>query len=246
MVYKDNPAGRLHVVLSKLTQVERSAPLPAAWASVFEVHQTESIELTRRIVTVMELAVVATREVRAVATDEGDAVLTQWIDPVTTSMGSATYATATATMTDRLTESVLFSLAAASRELHRLAPEGLLDGASQEAALEVVAELLETLRHDPDLDPATREILLRQAAALQLALNIAWVSGPVAVREALFGAMGVAKAVFTDKPDMEKTESGRSLWDKLQRIADLTSIADGSTAVALVATDLIPKLLGGG
>jgi len=234
MVYLDNSAGRLHDVLTRLGAQKNQQNLRQAWIAVLEPDPETPAVLLRSISQVLVLAATAEADIRAlgdVAEDDADLLL-GWVPGVGAGLGQAHLLEQTPNaVSQQVGLTHLQSLAFAARELHRWDPRPPLPESKRDEAARLLADLLETLHAADDLDPAARAMLIRHAAELQYALNLAWVVGTEGVEDALAGAVGTARFVMWKDPET----GGKSSFKRfVETMSDLTTIlVVGQTSLAI-------------
>ena len=245
MVYLDNSAGRLHRVLARLVPRAGNAALSRSWAVALGDEELRGRDLQRQIMAVVDLADQARYDTLDCVDDgEENAPLLRWMEPVMKVQAIAFQDTRTDAVTQYLAPDVMLSLETAAWELHRRRPDPKIDSTQGQAARDAIAEVIAALRDDDQLDQETRDLLIRQAAALQHALELAWLTGPNPVKDALAGVVGgLAMATMKSADATAKPPVLSKVAGVIEVVANLLTIAQGSAAMIAVAPQ-IAGLLG--
>jgi hypothetical protein len=167
-------------------------------------------------------------------------LLLAWVPAVSSAMGSAHLLDQGVDVVNGHVGPTHFqSLEIAARDLHRHAPRPQISEAKRDEALELVAGLLATLQGSDDLDPASRAMLIRHAAALQYALNLAWVTGPEGVEDALAGAMGAAHIVLWASPESGTKTTFKKFVEAMTALSTMLVIAQSGLAIGTSLAGLL-------
>lgn len=144
MWHLDNPAGRLHALLSDLRERNPISPLGSAWAIVFRIHERDTAELLRRLALALALpsrAVAALRTIDPTMADHE--MLSRWYTPVSQMLtASVQLEQPLSEILGLLSEVTMFSLEACNDTLHRYLPENTVP----DAELAGIDPLLKELR----------------------------------------------------------------------------------------------------
>jgi hypothetical protein len=124
----DNPAGRLHALLSDLRHRNPISPLGSAWSIVFQVSERDTAEMLRRLAQVLALpnrAIAALRTTDQTLVDHE--MLSRWYTPVTQMLTASVQLDQPLTqILGLLSEVTMFSLEACNDTLHRHLPESTI------------------------------------------------------------------------------------------------------------------------
>lgn len=248
MVHFDNSAGRLWRVLTAVRSQVPDIALQTSWTRALDAGDVSEVELQRRILAVVELAEQARADVLAILDeDEENSPLLRWVTPVSTVQSKAFVRGSTAAVKQTLTPDVMLSLEMAARELHRTRPEPALDEGQGKAARDAIAAVVSALRDDEELDQETRELLIRQAAALQHALELAWLTGPDAVNDAFVGLIGSLALATVQAVDKDPKPAVLSkVAGGIEVVANILTIAQGTAVMIGGVASQVAGLLGAG
>lgn len=239
MIYLDNRAGRLHDVLTQMAAQGGAGALRTAWTNVLKPDPNTPALLMESIAQVMRLALDAEADVRGLEDEDGEMLLA-WVPAVSAAMSQAHLLDASvASVNGQVGPTHFQSLEFAARELHRRAPRPQMGEAQRDEALELVAALLATLQGSDDLDPASRAMLIRHAAALQYALNLAWVTGPEGVEDALAGALGAARIVLWASPEYGAKTTFKKFLEAMTTLSTMFVLAQTGLAIGTSVAGLL-------
>ena len=239
MIYLDNRAGRLNDVLTQMAGQGGAGTLRTAWTNVLKPDPNTPALLMESIAEVMRLALDAEADVRGLEDEDGDLLLA-WVPAVSTAMTNAHLLdTGVASVSGQVGPTDFQSLEFAARELHRRAPRPPMAEAKRDEALELVAALLTTLQNSDDLDPASRATFIRHTAALQFALNLAWVTGPEGVEDALAGALGAARIVLWTSPASGAKTTFKKFVDAMTTLSTMLVVAQTGLSIGTSVAGLL-------
>jgi hypothetical protein len=239
MIYLDNRAGRLHDVLTQMAAQAGAGNLRIAWTNVLKPDPNTPALLMECIAQVMRLALDAEADVRGLEDEDGEMLLA-WVPAVTSAMGQAHLLdTNVASVNGPVGPTGFQALEYAARELHRRAPRPQMAETKRDEALELVAALLATLQDSDELDPASRAMLIRHAAALQYALNLAWVTGPEGVDDALAGAWGAASIVLWTNPENGTKTTFNKFVEAMKTLSAMLLLAQTGLAIGTSVAGLL-------
>ena len=244
-LYVDNPAGRLHRLITGFNDLSNSSPprgsLPAwqTWAEVLGVETEDNSEILRCLGLVLALPGEIDAELARVSDADYDPDLVlgwQKIVPVLSrSMFSSEQSNPVAAQFD---ETSLMSLASCSWTLHRYQRQRLVDQTDLEHIRGLISELAAELRDAPDIDPGLHEFLLVRCEEMSRALRDVLIRGPVALEDALDQAWGAAnrRADVTARAD-----TAPGAWAKFTEVLRTTALVLGvmTSAVALPGEALL-------
>ena len=212
--YTDNAAGRLHNVLAAVKGITGSVHLGTAWSSALGIPQEERGRLLEGIARVVLLAGEARSDILG-AHSEIEELCLRWVGPVDTALQRAHLLEQGVTeVTKYFGPDHLQSLEIASHQVHMYRPGKPVSEIDKERALELVTQLLEVLNSSSDLDEATKSLLIRHAAAIQLALNLLDVVGAQGLEDAVAGAIGagISEGIPLPPADRRRAQSRGPWW----------------------------------
>jgi hypothetical protein len=235
-VYPDNPAGRLHQLLTAFRMNESQYPSAVAWAGAVGLPDSSNAsELARRLALVLQLPSEIESELAMLDEDDYDRDLVmRWQGNVVRGLGSI--------FTDRPSNQVagdfddvsLSSLESCSWVLHRHRPQRSVAESDLDRIKELISELTAELRNSPGINPELCQFLLLHCNAMSRALGDLAIRGPAALEDALHQAWGAANL----RVDLSvRSDTAPTAWAKFKEILGTTALALGilTTAVGLPA-----------
>lgn len=223
----DNPAGRLHQLLTVMKAAPQNQQLRIAWQAALGNMAEDTPTMLEAIAAAQRLPAAA-RDALLAVPDERHELHLRWWEPVRGAMGIAhQLETATSAFTSHYNEAHLQSLETCADILERRGTSPRLDRDGLTEALALVGEVLDLLRLDSELSPDTRDVLVRHAAVLQLALQMADVTGAEGVRDAAAAALGIVMVVYREHPTEIRHPIIARFWKMAERAAVLIALSDG-------------------
>ncbi len=224
----DNPAGQLHHLLTVMKTAPQNHQLRGAWQAALG-NLTEDTPTMLEAIAAAQRLPAAARDTLLAVPDERHELHLRWWEPVKGAMSIAhQLETATSAFTSHYNDAHLQSLETCADILERRGMSPRLDHDGLTEALALVGEVLDLLRLDSDLEPDTRQVLVRHAAALQLALQMADVTGAEGVRDAAAAALGTVMVVYREHPADIKHPIIARFWRMAERAAVLITLSDGA------------------
>lgn len=215
MAYHDNPAGRLHDLLIRLSQQEQGNSLVSGWATVLGVVEEDVVI---RLGRVAEL--VRQTQVEADRTDEEVVVQTvqryraDWARPIFPS-DQAFNKPLAHVLPD---PAALEALGMVSVHLHSTTPEGVMpDDAEIEKLRAQVREVVDGVRAAEDIPDDLKHMIILRLQDVEDALEHLDVGGPSSVRHATEAVLG-SLALMTRGTNLIRSEA-------LQKVCAVVAIA---------------------
>lgn len=238
MVSQETVAGRLHGVLTDLSQV-RNASLAEAWARVLGADVTDRPAILRGIGVVATMPEAVEQSVLALP-DATHELLLRWKPAVHAAMSVAHRLDSSANdMVANYNDATLLALEMVDDQVLRAHPHTHLEQDTIDRALERTSELLDALE-GLDASAEVRSMLVRHALRLQEALRMYRLTGAQGVEDALADAAAVLAVT-------QKRAGGHPAWQAFAGVvgfvADALQIV---SAVALLGPDIeqFVRLLG--
>lgn len=237
-VHRDNPAGRLHWILTTMRRVPSNQPLHQTLGDILSpnnpsvAHVMESIAKLAALPDQVRLEV-GTLPESGVNKDR----LLDWGDSVNAAIGTLRGGlhSATSGFTTHYNDGDLKSLAFCSDELRRHKPETQLEEDRLEDIRVKLAELQQILTDSSDLDPGLADLLRSHIRAMGQALDEAqlWGAGPfrAAVAETLGDMLLSPLLIARAKSDAPST------WIKISAILTAVSAALSFGTAAIQAIE---------
>lgn len=232
----DNPAARLHVVLSRLRAQPKSNPLHTSWDRVFGLADDAPWHETYACLS--QVAILPAQTVARLKShpDVNEAPhFMDWHEPVLAVMSQTSLANSTEHASQHLTDAVLTSLSFAGwvlgRDGRRLPSEEQLD------ELVVALNEFEQQVMAGDLLPDLRLYLLEHIQQMRVAVRLVQVKGGDGLREAAERGMGGAV--------LWAYEQGRTplvdrLWEVAIKIATVAQLATTGVAISAAGFPALP------
>lgn len=211
-VYSDNPAGRLHELITLFRRNASTSTIPQAWAAALGIRDLNSPDLLRRLAHVFRLPAEIQAELDQVDEDEFDSDLAlRWQATIPQGLGPALFTgQQSAQLVPKFDDASLSSLEHCSYVLHRYRRQRVLSDSELDRIRKAIVELEAEVRSQPGLDASLRDFLLYHAGAMARALEDLAVRGPAALEEALDQAMGAAYR----RVDLTADKDSPGVWAK--------------------------------
>jgi hypothetical protein len=233
--YYDNPAGRLHDLLTKLSEQDGGFPLLNCWATVLDVNEDDVVVHLGRVADLVRQTQDAVDRIEEeVFVRTVQRYRAAWARPIF----PPDHAFSSALMKVLPEPPALEALGMVSVHLHSTAPEGVMPDDAQVEQLRVqVRELIDGVRAAEDIPDDLKHTVILRLQDVEDALEHLDIGGPSAVRhatEAVIGsvalmaggtpfissptirkvcaAVGIAWAVFSAPPTIENSLES---WEKL-------------------------------
>jgi hypothetical protein len=247
-VYYDNPAGRLHRVLTGLRQVSPgSVSLRDAWARILGVNEPSKRMdvLARRIVEVLQLPHEIDVQMQQIDDDYFDRDFAmRWWKPVQKTFEDALFSTAQVSQALHYDNEALGSLETCSYTLHRYRREALPGNDDLNSIRELLTEIEDFVATDGDIDAELAKFLLRHVRAMARAIDDFDIIGADAMEMVLNEALGASMrrgyipnhVDEEESPDDTGSESAvKKFWKMLSRAAVVLSISANLLALGQAA-----------
>ena len=216
-VYSDNPAGRLHELITLFRRNATSQSIPHAWAASLNIPYSNSPDLLRRLAHVFRLPAEIETELRHVGAEEFDSDLAlRWRATIPDGLGPAFFSgQQSGQLAPRFDDASLGSLEYCNVVLHRHRPQRVFSDSELDRIREAIAELEAEVRDNAGLDASLRDFMLFHIDAMTRALQDIAVRGAAALEEALDQAAGAAQRRVDLTVD---AKSHSSVWIKFANL----------------------------
>ncbi|HEY4280388.1 MAG TPA: hypothetical protein VGM91_19355 [Conexibacter sp.] len=207
MPYLDNPAGRLHDLLTRLTTIGGNQQLVVAWAQVLRVQEDDVV---LRLGAVADLV----RQIQEAVDNAGEPALVRpvqryrrsWSNPIFPS-DHAFSARAERVFPDEVS---LEALDLVSAQLHRTAPDGVVPDEGELARMRSQLEdLVAEVRESDEIPDEVKHVLIARLHEVEEALDQLAVGGPRAVSRAMEAVVGAL--IVQNDPKVLKSKAIRRL-----------------------------------
>jgi hypothetical protein len=241
---QDNPAGRLHWLLSTLKNFETNTPIETALARALDLLEEEDpARLHEAVAVAARWPGDAEALARGIEGQNHDLVL-QWVPQVRAAVvWLGRWGHTINNAQNEYNDTTLYSLAVTADLLHRLAPEPVIEEDSLAGLVTLVQEVMDAVVGDDELSPEAREFLLSRLIDVQNALMYFRIRGYPGVEDAMDRLVG--GLVRTPAAQSEQSKAGiKRIWAAIQgALTGAKQIADTSTAAA-AAIEAGKNLLG--
>lgn len=232
----DNPAGRLHKVLTDLQGMAVNQTIEDALTEVLEIEGDDRyVRLHEYLSLVVRWPVDAADAIRRLP-DENHALLLQWTGPVEQAViWMGRWAHTVNNLQSQYNETTMYSLAVTADLLHRRCPEPVIEAGTLEALVGLVREVIDAVVADEQLPAEAREFLLGRLLEVQQALLHFRIVGYPGVADAMDRLVG--GLVRNPEAQNERTTGGvrRILVAVQQALRGTKELADtGSAAAAAI------------
>jgi hypothetical protein len=226
----NNPATRLHVLITRLKQIPPSNPCASSFAAVLEVPAANNFLLLERIGRLMTLARRAKEQALACEVSTSDPHL-EWVPAVEHAFMSFSLGGNLATFTEKID----------AVTLQQLRFCGILIGArfgepdlAKEEAVQLVEEIEELIKEigESSIDESVRQYALRHLLQIAQALREYHLFGAERIREEVSAAIG--SAFFHQE---EARSAGEGYWIVIDKVFDkVCTLVQTGAAVAVMET----------
>lgn len=217
-VYDDNPAGRLHKLLSAYSQkANQNHKIGVTWAAILGMPELPTPDLFARLGHVYGLPAQVEAELdRLDSSAEYDVDMAlRWRDPVTTAFAQSLFSEQLSTaISGHFGVRTLDSLESCSYVLHRYRPQPAISDSEVERIAHLISELQEEITSSEDLEPELRSFLLYHAHLMARALGTLGISGNAALEEAYDQATGAIIRRWDLLVQAKEDEKKKSFWEK--------------------------------
>lgn len=222
-VYPDNPAGRLHGLLTLFRSNASGQSIPHAWAATLGIPDVNSPDLLRRLAHVFRLPAEIEGELRHVDEEEYDSDLAlRWRKTIPAGLGPELFTShQSVQVAASFDDASLSSLEHCSYVLHRYRRQRVPSDFELDRIRDAIAELEAEVRSQPGLDANLRDFLLFHAGAMTRALEDLVVRGPAALEEALDQAVGAAYR----RVDLTAHKDSHGVWTKFGNLIVVVAAA---------------------
>lgn len=210
MPHYDNPAGRLHELLTQLSeQNDDRESLVVAWAGVLSVPQGD---LILHIGGVADLV----RQIQEAVDRVGDEILRAPVRRLRETWARPIFPTDHAFNAELRAvlpgPESLESLGLVSAQLHLLAPEGKVpDGDELNELQQQVRDLIDEVRQSSELPDYVKDAIASRLMGVDKAIEHVHIGGPDAVRRAMEAVLGTV--ILADEPaKTAKTSAVQKVW----------------------------------
>lgn len=241
MAEYDNPAGRLHDLLSKLGEQPRNGSIIAGWAAVLEVEQADVVLHLGRVADLVRQTEEAVDVSEAAALQPSvrrfRAAWTRAIFPEDQAFTGHL-------KTVLPPEEAMEMLGVVSAHLHLIASEGTVPEDDRLDELKTqVRDLIDGVREADDIPDDVKRLVITRLRGVEEAVEHLKVGGPRAVQNAIEAVMG--SIVFARNRSVWKSSAVQKIWATLA--VAWTIFAAGPTVHAAIDAwgEMIP-LLGAG
>jgi hypothetical protein len=221
----NNPASRLHEILSKLVRIPKTNPCAISFAMILAVPPNNALLLFERIARMAALAQRAREQVLASGDPDVDYFL-KWLPQVETAFSTLALPGALAGFTDRIDPVTLeriqfcgIMLSRRSREPQLIKEE--LAHLSQEIE-QMIGEVKES-----QIDEDVRRYMLRHLSLISEALREYDLFGPGRIQDEVDAAVG---SICSHQPEAKR--AGDKYWDLIVRIGSLVQTAAAGLYIA--------------
>lgn len=225
-VYSDNPAGRLHNLITRYTNNSSGSRPHLAWFAVLGIPEQDSPRLLRRLAAILEMPAEIEAEIGRVNPDEFDLdSVMRWQPDILAMLADSVFSTvppqqlpghSSKQVTQRASIATLFSLEQCSFVLHRHRPQRVISDTDVQHIKSLLEELTTAINEDLKAEPDLCEFLLRHARNMADALDDLWIRGSAALEDAYDQAVGAAARKAGEVAERGYTR--REAWKKFGHV----------------------------
>jgi hypothetical protein len=239
--YYDNPAGRLHDLLTRLAQQNHKYSVLRGWAAVLRVEQADVVVHLGRVADLV-------RQTQEAVDQAGEEALLPPVQRYRDSWARPIFPTEHP-FSDFLGNvlpdaAALEALHLVSAQLHSIAPEGVVPDEDELAQLKSqLRDLIEGVQGAEDVPEELKHLVISRLRSVEEAVEHLDVGGPSAIRHATEAVMGTV--LFTQDVRLARSQTIRRVWTTLFVL--WTAFSAGPTIQASIEAwhELIPLPSGG-
>jgi hypothetical protein len=236
--YYDNPAGRLHDLLSRLAQQPPKNSVLNGWAGVLGVDPEDVVVHLGRVADLV-------RQTQEAVDRAGEAALlppvqryrNAWARPIFP-QDHAFSGVLEKVLPD---EAALEALGLVSAQLHSIAPEGLVPDEDELNRLKSqIRDLIDAVQEADDVPDELKHLIVSRLRAVEEAVEHLDVGGPNAIRHATEAVMG--SVLFTQDVGLAKSPTIKKVWTTLLIVWTVFSAGPTIQTSIEAWQDMVPSL----
>lgn len=229
----DNPAGRLHVVLSKFKGIRGDEPTGEIWARALSVSAGNKTELMVRLGKIYALPSEIASKMKEVPGYHARDV-TRWWKPLAEAFYEAHSGTYWNSVSRYFNSDILGDIESCSFKLSQSSPEPYLNQDEIEHIKGLLAEIKNDLVDDPIIDDALKSTLNDRLRRIEQAIQNVWVDGVRPVQTELEATVATVVVESQTRPPTAKRAAEVIGWSlvNILRVAQIWNMVH-ETAPAL-------------
>jgi hypothetical protein len=229
----NNPASRLHELLSKLVRIPKTNPCANSFAAILEVPSDNVLLLFERVARMAALAQRAREQVIASGDPDADLFL-EWLPQVERAFSTLSLPGALSGFTDRIDAVTLERIRYCGIMLARRSSEPELVKEELAHLSQEIEQMIQEVKGS-QIDEGVRHYMLRHLSLISQALMEYDLFGPDRVRDEVSAAIG--SALFRQA---EAKRAGEKYWNLVFRVGNTMQAAAAGLYIAEQFFKLIP------
>ncbi len=240
MEISNNPAGRLHSLLSEGKGKQMDKPASEIWAEILEAPKEDTGLLLRRVGHVLSLPS-SVKEAMSYIDDLDHNIYLRWLPRVEASFSILNFQMAWKQFIERFDGEIMYGIEICSDRLSRERPEKIADESNLNNLLEKVTDLLSDL-DNVELDTNVWFYIYDHLMKIKEAIEEYKIRGikPLeAVFEQTIGGLVLTPDIYNKSKD---TPSGKRFWEVMGYLAIVVTITASSIQIGKDIVSLLPQL----
>lgn len=238
MAVSNNPAGRLHALLSEGKSKQKDKRASEIWAELLNVPKEDTGLLLRRVGHVMTLPS-RIKEAMSYVDDLDHSIYLRWLPRVESSFSILNFQMAWKQFIERFDGEVMYGIEICSDRLSRDRPEKVVDESRLESLYGKVNALLGELE-SIDLEPGTWFFIYDNLVKIKEAIEEYKVQGIKPLEAVFEQTIGEVVLMPEKYQRSQKSEEGRKFWEVMGYLAIVVTITAGTIQIGKDAVSILP------
>jgi hypothetical protein len=224
----DNPAGRLHAILSDGKAKPSKEPAAKTWAALLRVDESDFVTLLQKLGLVHQLPAAVRQRIEKVDGFNPDIHL-RWIPSVELAFKKLHLYRPWGEFIERIDDASLLALQVCDHELSKQGSTNI--GNDQIDALKLEAESLRESISEADTALEVEDYLLSNLGMIEKSLCDYYLSGPESIRNAVQITIGSIAGNVNIYQQSQESEAGKAFWAFVRKLALILEIIAATVAI---------------
>lgn len=235
----NNPAGRLHAILTTLDETVGGRTIGQAWSKALGVNEDDLPLLTSRIGEVFSLPQQIEDKLKWL--DFYDDFLVSWRPKLAELFSNTTLSSQWTSVKGHLTSNVLSGVGACSKQLSRFAPEPTISDDDLTKLNQEIDELYQTVK-DAEIDEKLENFILKHLEAIKDAIAEIQIKGASSIQKEMKAAVAEVAVDNDLRRKIESSEQGKDFWRFLERYLLLFAVITTPFQAMQLVNTVFPAL----
>ena len=235
----NNPAGRLHALLTEGHRKLKNKPAEEVWAELLDVPKENKSLLLRRLGHVMAILSAIRENVSNTKGIDPDIFL-KWLPRAEASFGILNFQMQWEQFITRFDREVMYGLEVCSDVLSRQYPEKTISESSLTELKTEVEELLNILK-SADIPNDLKQFIVERLLAVKSVLEEYVILGSVPIEKEVQSVIGALVIDQTIYKRACATPEGKRFWGVIRKILLVTQIAMGAIQIGTDVISFLPE-----